>query len=36
MTHTHNYTHTHKPGESGKSKKVVTPDAPRVTTDLHE
>ena len=38
MTHTHSYTHTHKPGESGKtpgeSKKVVTPDAPRVTTDL--
>ena len=30
-THSHGYTHTHKPGESGK---VVTPDAPRVTGDL--
>ena len=35
MTHTHGYTHTHKPGESGGSGKVVKADAPRVTGDLH-
>ena len=34
QTHSHGYTHTHKPGESGESGKVVTPDAPRVTGDL--
>ena len=34
MTHTHGYTHTHKPGESGGSGKAVKADAPRVTGDL--